>query len=101
MVLFSMIINFKDQATEDIFNGLNSKESRKIPQNIHSVAIRKLDMLNAAIRPEDLKIPPGNRLERLKGDLADYYSIRINDQFRILFAFEQSNAFNVQIIDYH
>jgi proteic killer suppression protein len=96
-----MIVNFKDKATEDVYNGVNSKESRKIPQNIHSVAVRKLDMINAAIKTEDLRIPPGNRLELLKGDLKSYYCIRINDQFRIIFAFEQSNAFNVQIIDYH
>ena len=96
-----MIVNFKDKATEDVYNGVNSKESRRIPQNIHSVAVRKLDMINAAIKTEDLRIPPGNRLELLKGDLKNYYSIRINDQFRIIFSFEQSNAFNVQIIDYH
>lgn len=96
-----MIVNFKDKATEDIYNGVNSKESRRIPQNIHSVAARKLDMINAAIKTEDLRMPPGNRLERLKGNLEKYYSIRINDQFRIIFTFEQSNAFNVQIIDYH
>jgi toxin HigB-1 len=96
-----MIVNFKDKATEDIYNGVNSKESRRIPQNIHSVAARKLDMINAAIKTEDLRMPPGNRLEHLKGNLEKYYSIRINDQFRIIFTFEQSNAFNVQIIDYH
>jgi proteic killer suppression protein len=96
-----MIINFKDRTTEDIYNGVNSKESRKVPQNIHAVAIRKLDMINAAINVEDLKIPPGNRLERLKGDLTGFFSIRINDQYRIIFGFSQLNAFNVQIVDYH
>jgi len=96
-----MIVNFKDKATEDVYNGVNSKESRRIPQNIHSVAARKLDIINAAIKTEDLRMPPGNRLELLKGDLKNYYSIRINDRFRIIFSFEQSNAFNVQIIDYH
>jgi len=96
-----MIVNFKDKVTEDIYNGDNSKESRKIPQNIHAVARRKLDMINAAINPEDLKIPPGNRLELLKGNLAGFFSIRINDQYRVIFTFSQSNAFNVQIIDYH
>jgi proteic killer suppression protein len=96
-----MIVNFKDKITEDIFNGVQSKESRKIPQNIHAIAIRKLDMINAAIRIEDLRIPPGNRLESLKGVLVGFYSIRINDQFRIIFTFNQSNAFNVQIVDYH
>jgi proteic killer suppression protein len=80
---------------------VSSKDSRRIPHNIHSVAARKLDMINAAIKTEDLRMPPGNRLELLKGGLKNYYSIRINDQCRIAFTFEQSNAFNVQIIDYH
>ncbi len=96
-----MIVNFKDRVTDDVFNGVQSKNSRKIPQNIHAIAIRKLDMINAAIKVEDLRTPPGNRLESLKGDLAGFFSIRINDQFRIVFTFSQSNAFNVQIIDYH
>jgi len=96
-----MIVNFKDQTTEDIYNGIHSKESRKVPQNIHTVAVRKLDMLNAVITVEDLRVPPGNRLEHLKGDLEGLYSIRINDQYRIVFSFSQSNAFNVQIVDYH
>lgn len=96
-----MIVNFKDKATEDIFNGVHSKESRKVPQNIHAIAVRKLDMINAAIKIEDLRIPPGNRLESLKGDLTGFFSVRINDQFRIIFTFGLSNAFNVQIVDYH
>jgi toxin HigB-1 len=96
-----MIVNFKDRATEDIYNGMHSKESRKVPQCIHSVVRRKLDMINAAINVEDLRIPPGNRLEQLKGDLTGFYSIRINDQYRIIFTFTQFNAFSVQIADYH
>jgi len=96
-----MITTFGDHCTEDIYNGVSSKESRKIPHTIYAAAARKLDMINAAISPEDLRVPPGNRLEHLKGDLAGYYSIRINDQFRIIFRFEQANAFNVKIIDYH
>jgi proteic killer suppression protein len=96
-----MILHFGDKATEDFYNGATSKDSRKIPQNIHAVAARTLDIINAAMCPEDLKVPPGNHLERLKGDLSGFYSIRINDQFRIIFNFNQSNANNVQIIDYH
>jgi toxin HigB-1 len=96
-----MIMSFGDKATEDLYNGLNSKESRKIPSNILAVALRKLDMINAAHRPEDLKAPPGNRLEHLKGDRVGFYSIRINDQYRIIFRMTQSNASNVQILDYH
>jgi toxin HigB-1 len=96
-----MILSFGDKTTEDIFNGINSKEARKIPQNIFSISARKLDMINAAQRLGDLKAPPGNRLERLHGCFADFYSIRINDQFRIIFKMQQSNVYNVQITDYH
>lgn len=96
-----MITSFGDRPTEDLYNGVNSKESRKIPSNISAVAQRKLDMINAAHRPEDLKAPPGNRLEHLKGDLSGFYSIRINGRFRIIFKMTQSNAYAVQIVDYH
>jgi toxin HigB-1 len=96
-----MIISFGDQATEDLYNGVNSKGSRKIPSNIVAGALRKLDIINAAHRPEDLKAPPGNRLEHLKGNRSGFYSIRINDQFRIIFKMAQSNAYAVQIVDYH
>jgi toxin HigB-1 len=96
-----MIINFGDKATEDVYNGINSRFSRKIPHNILAVAIRKMDMINATQSLKDLKSPPGNHLEHLKGELTEFYSIRINDQFRIIFKMNQSNAFNVQIVDYH
>jgi proteic killer suppression protein len=96
-----MITSFGDQATEDFYNGVNSKYSRKIPSDIVAVAQRKLDMINAAHRPADLKAPPGNRFEHLKGDLAGFYSIRINDRFRIIFNMTQSNVYNVKILDYH
>jgi toxin HigB-1 len=96
-----MIISFGDHATEDLYNGLNSKESRKIPSTIVDVAPRKLDMINAAHRPEDLKAPPGNRLEHLKGDRSGFYSIRINERFRIIFKLTQSNAYEARIVDYH
>jgi proteic killer suppression protein len=99
--IYLMIISFGDRATEDLYNGLNSKESRKIPSTIVAVALRKLDMINAAHRPEDLKAPPGNRLEHLKGDRSGYYSIRINDRFRIIFRMTLSNAYEAQIVDYH
>ena len=96
-----MIVSFGDKATRDVFNGEDSKYSRKIPSILHAVACRKLDMLNAACRPEDLKAPPANRLEHLKGNYEGFYSIRINDQYRIIFRFQESNAFDVSIIDYH
>lgn len=96
-----MIISFGDKTTEDIYNGVNSKDARKLPQNIHFVAIRKLDMINAAKCLDDLKSPSGNRLEHLKGNYAGFCSIRINDQFRIVFRMLRSDTYNVSITDYH
>jgi len=96
-----MIKSFGSKGTEDIFHGENTREARKIPQAIWKTACRKLDMLNAAVQLEDLKAPPGNRLEALKGDLRGKYSIRINDQYRILFSFKDGNVYEVEIADYH
>jgi toxin HigB-1 len=97
----AVIKSFRDQTTEDIFNGLDSKSARKIPKIIWEGAHRKLDMLNAAHELKDLMVPPGNRLEKLKGSLAGYFSIRINDQFRIIFKWSDGNITDVQITDYH
>ncbi|MGK7927645.1 MAG: type II toxin-antitoxin system RelE/ParE family toxin [Spirulina sp.] len=72
-----MIISFGSQATEDLFNGVKSKKASKIPSEIVKTALRKLDMLNAAQKLDDLRVPPGNRLEALQGDLEDWYSMRI------------------------
>ena len=97
-----MIVSFKDKATEDIFNGINSKMARKIcPQTLWRVAARKLDQLDSVQSLEELKIPPGNRLESLSGDKADSYSIRINEQYRICFTWEELGPANVEITDYH
>lgn len=93
-----MIISFDDKETEKIWNGFISK---KLPIEIQAIARRKLRMMNNSIDINDLRIPPANRLEKLKGDLKDYYSIRINNQWRIIFLWENNNAFNVKIIDYH
>lgn len=80
-----MIESFADQGTEDLFNGLRTKAALKVcPVSLRGAAIRKLDMLEAAVTLIDLRVPPGNKLEKLKGDLVDYYSIRINDQVRIV-----------------
>lgn len=92
-----MIKTFKNTDTQELFNGGRVKRF----VNIETVALRKLAMLNRAACLDDLRIPPANRLERLKGDRADYYSIRINDQFRLCFQFKHGDAFNVEIIDYH
>jgi len=96
-----MIQGFKSQMAGDVFNGLSTKEARRIPQTIWIVARRKLDMVNAAHELKDLMVPPANRLEALKGDRRGYYSIRINDQFRIVFRWADSNAHEVDIVDYH
>ena len=96
-----MIKGFKDQATEDVFNGISSKKSLKIPQVIWRIAQRKLDILNAAHDLRDLSVLPNNRLELLKGNWKGFHSIRINDQFRVIFKWASGNAEDVQIVDYH
>jgi proteic killer suppression protein len=96
-----MIITFLSESTRDIYDGLESKQARKIPRNIWEVAQRKLDLLNAACSLMDLKSPPANRLEALKGRMKGKYSVRINDQYRIVFEFRGGNAYEVEIIDYH
>lgn len=97
-----MILDFADEATEDIFHGNRRKAARRcLPPELWAAARRKLDRLNRAREPRDLADPPGNRLEVLKGDFAGYFSIRINDQYRIVFRFERSDARDVEIIDYH
>jgi toxin HigB-1 len=97
-----MIISFKNQATEDIFNGETSKEARKTcPQAIWRIAARKLDQLDSAKSLEELRVPPGNRLELLAGDRKGQHSIRINEQFRVCFVWTESGPADVEIIDYH
>ena len=96
-----MIKSFGSKATEDLYHGFDSREARKIPQMIWKVAQRKMDMLNTAAELKDLLAPPGNRLERLEGGLKGKYSIRINNQYRVIFRFEEDNAFEVEIVDYH
>ncbi|MCD7780316.1 MAG: type II toxin-antitoxin system RelE/ParE family toxin [Candidatus Gastranaerophilales bacterium] len=92
-----MIKSFKDKETEKIFDGFNSK----IYSSIQRIIKRKLDMIHFASKEQDLTVPPSNHFEHLKGDLKDYCSIRINNQFRVMFKFENGNAYDVQIIDYH
>jgi len=97
-----MIVSFLDQATEDIFNGLNSKEARKAcPRMLWRIAARKLDQLDSVLALEELKIPPGNRLESLSGDRKNAFSIRINEQYRICFMWGETGPYNVEITDYH
>ena len=93
-----MIQSFRSKETEKIWTGIRSK---KLPDEIQHIARRKLRMLNNSINLNDLIIPPSNNLEKLKGDLQDYHSIRINDQWRIIFHWKNGHAYNVDIIDYH
>ena len=94
----NVIKSFKDSETEKIYN---LTRSRKLAQDIQQVALRKLRMLNNAKTINDLRIPPANRLEKLIGNRAGQYSIRINDQWRICFDWQEDNAYNVEIVDYH
>jgi proteic killer suppression protein len=93
-----MIRSFRDRATEAVWRG---EVSRKLPRDIQQAARRKLRMLNNARVLVDLRVPPANRLEALKGERKGQYSIRINDQWRICFAWHDSDAFEVEIVDYH
>lgn len=96
-----MIASFGNDATRHIFDGVNSKEARKIPIQLWPVMVRTLDMISAAHKLGDLSAPPGNRLELLKGELKGLHSIRVNDQYRIIFRWTDSNAYEVRITDYH
>lgn len=93
-----MIISFGSKDTEKIWNGVLLK---KPPREIQEIGRRKLRMLNNSQDIIDLRIPPSNRLEKLSGKLKEYHSIRINDKWRIIFIWENGNASNVEIIDYH
>lgn len=97
-----MILSFKDVGTQDIFNGENTKSARKTcPQTLYSVAFRKLDQIDSAVELNDLRVPPGNRLEALESDRIGQHSIRINDQYRICFIWTNNGAEDVEIVDYH
>lgn len=97
-----MIKTFKNTGTEDVFNGKNSKEARKVcPQSLWKIASRNLDQIDSAIKIDDLKVPPGNMLETLNGDRQGEYSIRINSQYRICFVWYSYGPDQVEIIDYH
>jgi proteic killer suppression protein len=93
-----MIVGFRDPETATIWQG---RRSRRLPPDIQSVALRKLRLVNQAKRLEDLRVPPANRLEGLKGDRTGQHSIRINDQGRICFVWRTGHAHEVEIVDYH
>ena len=97
-----MIRSFKNKATEDIFNGINSKAARNTcPQSLWRIAFRKFDQLDSVEILDDLRIPPGNRLESLIGSREGQYSIRINKQYRICFVWTETGPSDVEIVDYH
>jgi proteic killer suppression protein len=96
-----MIQSFADETTADIFRDRNTKAARRIPRNLWRIAQRKLKMLDVAVRMDDLESPPGNRLHALKGALRARHGIRVNDQYRVTFRWEQGHAFEVAVEDYH
>ena len=96
-----MIASFGDATTEDLFHGANTKAARSIDRAIWPIIRRKLDLVNAAASLEDLRVPPGNRLEALKGDQKGRHCIRVNDQYRVTFRFENGTAHDVRCEDYH
>lgn len=93
-----MIRTFKDKETERIFA---RQRSRRLPQDMQQMALRKLRMLNRAVTLNDLRVPPAHHLEKLSGDRAGQYSIRINDQWRICFQWQDADAYEVEMVDYH
>jgi proteic killer suppression protein len=95
-----MIVSFRGQLAEDLFFDRRTAATRRFPSDLREVAQRKLQYLNAATQLEDLKVPPGNRLKALKGNFAGYHSIRINDQWRVVFRW-RDGGHEVQIVDYH
>ena len=98
VIILPMIKSFRDKETEKIFNRYFSS---KLPQNIQNIARKKLIILDAVTEIEDLRVPPGNRLEALKGNRKGQHSIRINDQWRICFKWKDGDSYNVEITDYH
>lgn len=96
-----MIVSFGDRSTEALFHGERLRRARSIPAELRRVVLRKLDMLNAAVKIADLRAPPGNRLEALRGDLAGLHSVRVNDQWRIVFRWTDAGPAEVRVMDYH
>jgi len=96
-----MIRNFRSKVAQDIFDDISSKNARKIPQNLHDKIRRLFDQVNAATKIETLRIPPSNNFEKLKDNYKDYWSIRVNIQWRVIFIWENGDALDVDIIDYH
>ncbi len=96
-----MIISFGDRTTEDLYHGNSSAKVRRLPPEVRVLALYKLDVLNAVVALKELRSPPGNRLEALKGDLIGFHIIRIDKQWRIIFKWQGTEALDVRITDYH
>lgn len=96
-----MIRTLVDDTTRDIWNGLDTKAARRIPRALWPIVRRKLDQIDAVTSVDDLRVPPGNRLHALTGDLRGCHAVRANDQYRIVFRFDGGDAFDVQCTDYH
>ena len=96
-----MIVSFGDKATEDLYHGRTTARVRRFPPDVVGTALRKLDIINAARDLKDLQSPPGNRLEALKGELKSFHSIRVNEQWRVVFRWQGVDAHDVRLTDYH
>ena len=96
-----MIASFGDRATEDLYHGRATSRARRFPRDVAEAALVKMDSLNGAAAMLDLRSPPGNRLEALKGDLIGCHSIRVNDQWRLVFRWQDDDAHEVRLTDYH
>ncbi len=96
-----MIQSFANEPTADLFRERNTTAARRIPKDLWRIVQRKLKMLDVAARIDDLESPPGNRLESLRGDLKGRHSIRVNEQYRVTFRWENGHAFEVAVEDYH
>ena len=100
-MVLEVIRTLADDTTRDIWNGVNSKAARRIPRDMWSIIQRKLDQIDSVTKLDDLKVPPGNRLHALMGDLAGFHAIRVNDQYRIIFRFEGPDSYDVRCADCH
>jgi proteic killer suppression protein len=96
-----LIASFGDQATADLYHGVRSARARRFPRDVVQAALRKLDMLNSARNMNDMRSPPGNRLEALRRGWRGFHSVRINDQWRVVFRWSEGQAHDVRVIDYH
>lgn len=96
-----MIVSFASRQAADLYHGVSGKRSRRVPGELRAKTRRLLDQLNAAPSVEFMRIPPGNRLEKLSGELKGFWSVRINEQWRVIFRWQGDDAYDIDIVDYH